>query len=95
MDQRSELRLQECHRIRQHRVHHIVRKSVEPRHHTVVARLERCCDGRVKVIGDGVDDRGVGSQEKVGARWHNSHCAPLDVGEPSVRILSGCAGPLQ
>ena len=62
---------------------------------TVVARFERCCDGRaVKVIVDGVDRR-VRRQAKVGARWRNSSCAPFHVGEPSVRVHSVWVGPLQ
>ena len=96
VDLRSELRPQECPRIRQHGDHHTVRNSVEPRHRTVVAFLERCCDGRaVKVIVDGVDDRRVRRQAKVGARWRNFCSAPLDVKEPSVRIPSVWVGPLQ
>ena len=62
---------------------------------TVVARFERCCDGRaVKVIVDGVDRR-VRRQAKVGARWRNSSCVPFHVGEPSVRVHSVWVDPLQ
>ena len=96
VDQRTELRSQECSRIRQCRDHHTDWNSVEPRHRTVVTRLERCCDGRaVKVIVDGVDDRRVRRQAKVGARWRSSSCPPFDVGEPSVRVHSVWVGPLQ
>ena len=96
VDQRTELQSQECSRIRQCRDHHTDWNSVEPRHRTVVARLERCCDGRaVKVIVDGVDDRRVRRQAKVGARWRSSSCAPFHVGEPSVRVHSVWVGPLQ
>ena len=37
VDQRSELRPQECSQVRQHGDHHTVGNSVEPRHRTVVA----------------------------------------------------------
>ena len=57
------------------------------------APLDRCCDGRpVKAIVDGVDDRGVGRQEKVGAGGFSSSGLAIDVGKPSVRDRYGLRG---
>ena len=87
VDQRTELRSQECSRIRQYKDRHTDWNSVEPRHRTVVTHFERCCDGRaraVKVIHDGVDDRRVRRQTKVGARWRSSSL---------VRVHSVWVGP--
>ena len=52
----------------------------------------RCGDGPVTIIFDGVDDGGVGRQEKVGAGGFSSFGFAIDVGEPSVSVRYGFSG---
>ena len=92
VDQRTKLRSQECPRIWRRSYYQSDRKSVESGHHTICAFFERCGDGPVTIIFDGVDDRGVGRQEKVGAGGFSSFGSAIDGGEPSVRVRHGFRG---
>ena len=75
--------------------HHTVGNSVESRHRTVVARLERCCDGRaVKVIIGGVDDRRVRRQAQVGCTLAQFPLCSLQCWESSVRVRPVWVVPL-